>query len=95
MIRILIFALLFASFLALSASRFGWWCAIRRRPLRAVLLSALAFAATVAGGTKGGGTTNPPPVTPSVPAATNIVFRLYINQDGRLVPINFQIRRAE
>ncbi len=95
MIRILIFLLLFAAFLACVTSRFGWWGAIRRRPLRAILLSALAFAATVAGGTKGGGTTNPPPVTPSVPVATNTVFRLYINQDGRLVPVNFQIRRAE
>ncbi len=95
MIRILIFAMLFAAFFSLAASRCGWWGAIRRRPLRAVLLSALAFAATVAGGTKGGGITNPPPVTPSVPAGTNFVFRLYINQDGRLVPVNFQIRRVE
>jgi hypothetical protein len=95
MIRILIFALLFAAFLAFAASRFGWWGSIRRRPLRSMLLAALAFCATVAGGTKGGGTTNPPPVMPSVPAGTNFVFRLYINQDGRLTPLNFQIRRVE
>lgn len=81
-------ALFLATFLAVAAAvivRQGWWPAIRRHPLQAILIAAGVFAATLSGGTKPG-TNEPPPI---VPAPTNIVLRLYWHApDGRLYPID-------
>lgn len=85
MIRCIVCSALFLASAAWVAHRRGWWPAVSRHPGRALLLAGMAMVACWVGGTK------PPVEPPEEPEPPEIVIRCWLDDDGRIILIDYPV----